>query len=49
MKEIKNNKNENKRKNKKDDDFKISVTYAKNGKTFQEVFQNILLRRMDEV
>ena len=41
MKEIKNNK--------KEDDFKITVVYAKNGKTFQEVFQNILLRRMGEI
>ena len=49
MKEIKDNKNENKRKNKKEDDFKIVVSYANNGKTFQEVFQNIILRRMDEI
>ena len=49
MKVTKDNKEENKRKNKKEDDFKILVTYAKNGKIFQEVFQNILLRRMDEI
>lgn len=49
MENIKEKKGQAKDKRNKDEEFKISVTYAKSGKTFQEVFQNILLRRMDEV
>ncbi len=32
----------------KKEEFKIFVTYDKNGKSFQEVAENILLRKINE-
>lgn len=32
----------------KEQEFKIYVTYDKNGKSFQEIAENILLRKINE-
>lgn len=34
---------------KKDKDFNIIVTYAENGKSFQTIAENILIRKMNEI
>lgn len=36
------------KKEEKNHEFKIYVTYDKNGKSFQEVAENILLRKINE-
>ena len=38
-----------KEKEEKKKDFNIIVTYAKNGKSFQQIAENIILRKMDEL
>ena len=42
-------KEETKEKERKKKDFNIIVTYAKNGKSFQQIAENIILRKMDEL
>ncbi len=34
---------------KKKEDFNIIVTYAENGKSFQSIAENILIRKMNEI
>lgn len=35
-------------KNNRKEDFNIIVTYAENGKSFQSIVENIIIRKMEE-
>lgn len=40
--------NTEEKKNKKEKDFNVIVTYAENGQSFQSIAENIIIRKMNE-